>query len=307
LKANKYQVLANSLRDLLLKSWDETKTAAIEEAIKELEQGEGDLSDKDIKQLLTSLETKLNEPLAKACTQIVADHQLKSYKQAFKKVDGKSANVEFSFNKASKDALKWLKENETYWIGKFYSTQITGKLDASLNEIAKEIFDKGLSRADGGKLLKTACKDFFDTPEDFKGHITDYFEGLSNHITTRAREFGRVDAYDRAGIEYAKVVAVMDSRTSAICQKLNGKVFPVSHLRDMRDKVMEASSPEEAKKVSPWLSDKQVAEYVDGKTIKQLLTGDMTKGLSSPPYHFKCRTITVGATQEEYDNQDKKE
>ncbi|HEX2868795.1 MAG TPA: hypothetical protein VHO03_17270 [Ignavibacteriales bacterium] len=307
MKADKYQILANTLKVLLQNAWESLKEAAIEEAFQELEKGEGDLTEDDVKQLLSSLEVKLGEPLFKACLQIVADHQTKAYKQAFKKIDGKTTNVEFSFNKTSKDALKWLRENETYWIGKFYSNQITGKLDATLNEFAKGIFEQGLSRAEGGKLLRSACKDFFDKPEGFKGHITEYWEGLSDHITTRAREFGRVDAYDRAGIKYAKIVAVMDARTSEICKHMNGRVFPVSHLRDIRDKLMAANSPEEAKDVSPWLKTAQITEQVAGKSTKDLLSGDLTKTLASPPYHFKCRTITVGATQEEYDNQDKKD
>jgi len=60
---------------------------------------------------------------------------------------------------------------------------------------------------------------------------------------------------------------------------------------------MSAVDPERVKKIAPWLTDKEVETKVKGKETK-----DLPKGLGLPPYHWNCRTLTVGVDEEEAEN-----
>lgn len=301
-KADQYQALVDGLNDALLHVWDTEEKAAIEEAIKFFSQSEDKISEKDVEEILKKLEERLSMPLAYAMQKPIIETQLTAYQKPFKE-----AKLKFSFNQVSKDALNWMDKNQTYWIGKYFSDQISAKLESKLTSITEEILSQGLGREAAGNYLRQNLKGLFETPEGFRGSIKNYFEGLSTHIVTQSREFGRVDAFQRAEIDYAKVSAILDQRTSSICYNLNGRIIPVSHMVTVRDKIISAKTPEKAKEYSPWFTDKQTNEFVKGKTTKQLLSNSATKYLGPPPYHFYCRTTLVMATKEEWEEQRKKE
>ena len=73
------------------------------------------------------------------------------------------------------------------------------------NLIGAEIIKAGLSREEAAKYLK-------DVLGDELKKTNNYWELLAEHIVTRAREFGKTSAYEKAGVEYVKIVAVMDNQ-----------------------------------------------------------------------------------------------
>ncbi|ODS29948.1 MAG: hypothetical protein SCARUB_04952 [Candidatus Scalindua rubra] len=58
----------------------------------------------------------------------------------------------------------------------------------------------------------------------------------------------------------------------------------------LREKLMTAKKPESVKRIAPWRN----AVSVRGKRM-----GKLPLGMSLPPYHFNCRTITVAVEQGE--------
>lgn len=88
-------------------------------------------------------------------------------------------------------------------------------------------------------------------------------------------------------IEYYQIKAVIDDRTSAICERLHGTVFPIQRAIDYKNGLLSLTDPEQIKEFSPWYNDKQV------ESMKNIQDSDLPAGLSLPPYHANCRTTIV--------------
>jgi hypothetical protein len=116
----------------------------------------------------------------------------------------------------------------------------------------------------------------------------------------RSRNFGKIGGFVDAGFSYVEVVAVMDERTSTICQGLNGRQIPVADCNAQRLKIMQSTSPTDIKELAPWPNvatltgesdpEKAIA-VIQGMTTEQIV---QEAGVAIPPYHFHCRTTLVG-------------
>lgn len=109
-----------------------------------------------------------------------------------------------------------------------------------------------------------------------------YFNGLADHSARKLREIGRVAGYERAGITHVKVKAILDQRTSKICRAMNGRIIPVATLAAQKERILNAKGKEELKRAQPWLKEDQVTA-----------AADLPENYGLPPYHYRCRTITV--------------
>jgi len=288
LKEDPYVKIADSLRMLLGEQWFKYQEDALVETIEFLDNGKGILNDKDVKELLVMLENKMQIDLNMHISNIVNSKQLEAYQRAYR--DNK---VKFSYTNTNKETLEWMHDFETYWIGKFNKEQITEVLGKRLNELVLEVNAQGMGRTDAGNYFKNELKTFFSTPEKFTGTTQQYYEGLATNIITRARAFANVDSYVDSGIEYYKVVAVNDSRTSKICRHMHGRIIPVQMAVEYKDKLTSIKDPEEVKSKFGWLKTK------DTEKLKNMKDKDLPLGLALPPYHFNCRTTTVLANSYE--------
>lgn len=282
IKADKYEGLVNKLQSILNTTWFDTQNRAVNEAIDNFLRSEGEIGEDDKKELFEILNKRLGFEVAQAMQSQMSNVRAKTYHSSIGDVD-----VSFGFNRTSKDVLSWLESNHSYWIGNYYKEQLSEKLGANVSDVFKKIATDGMSREAAGRYAKETLKNFFEKPEGYKGSIKNYFEGFSNHVITQTREFAKIDAYERAGIKAVRIVAVLDHRTSKICRHMHGRIISVSKLKEQRDKILSETTPEEAKKYSLWLSDKQADEKV-----KNVKTNKLSKYLGMPPYHFFCRTST---------------
>lgn len=276
LKKDKWQIITDQLADMLLTKLSETEKDAINDAIRYIAAGKGSLTDSEISIVLKNLETRLTSGLEAKLNEEIANFQLRTYEASQAEI-AKEAGVKFQFNQTDLRALKWLHEDQMYWIGQYYDDQLRDKLTEGVNSVLTD----GLSRDEAG----TAMADIF--AGQF-AKARSYWEGLSDHIVTRSREFGRTEAYVKADVKEYKIVAVIDRRTSKICREMDGRIIPVDKAVELRDRLMSAKNPESVKKIAPWLTDKQVDKKVAG-----VATDDLPDGLALPPYHWRCRTRTV--------------
>ena len=100
---------------------------------------------------------------------------------------------------------------------------------------------------------------------------------------------GHVSGYETAGVQYVKIVAVLDSKTTPICRAMNGKVFKVADFRKQYDKIIRAAEKHDLKAykaAQPMISGKAMKGEISDEDIKRL-------GIKLPPYHFRCRTTHV--------------
>ncbi len=113
-----------------------------------------------------------------------------------------------------------------------------------------------------------------------------YFKGLADHIATKTKELGRISGYQRAGIKYVKVKAILDERTSIICRQMHGRIISVERLAEQKERILQARSIDELKAAQAWIPS------FSGKT------SELPDGVAGPPYHYRCRTTTVAYFEE---------
>jgi len=179
-------------------------------------------------------------------------------------------------------SLEILDRNTRFWIGSHYNDNI----QEGFRAVLQDYFEGGYNRRDLAELMKTHFRTLGD-----KGSA--YWDLLADHTVTKTREIGRVSGYEKAGIEVVRVKARLDSKTSETCRRLHGTVIAVMDLRRQVEQYMaacESGSKEKIKAAWPWWSDAQAENLTSQNAInRQVARGKI--GL--PPYHARCRTITV--------------
>jgi hypothetical protein len=148
-------------------------------------------------------------------------------------------------------AVEWLKHDNLYWVGKHYSDQVA----------LSDRFAQSLS----------------------------YWQGLSATVLTRSSVMGTTQALIEVEAKTYEFLAVNDERTSEICRHLNGKIFKVEVAKNIRDRLLNSESPEEAKEITPWPTGERLQEALNTPSINDLAG----MGIAVPPLHFHCRSEIV--------------
>jgi len=288
-KGDYYDSVEAKLADLMVNRWDQAGKDMIADLIRKLKgttpyrgmSADSILSDTE-KDFIADVQGKLDEPVSEN----IHDIYLNSKKEIL--------GTGFSFSLKDKKAMEWLANYNKYWIGNFYDDQV----HSAIRDEIQYVIDEGMTTETAGKYLSGKLGSIFDKPPKYHGNIRSYYELLSNHVVRRSREFARTTAYSKEGIEYLRIVAVLDHRTTMICQEMNGRIIPVKWSEDLMDSLINANSPADVKSISPWLNDKDVGNLVAGKN-----TRDLPHNLSMPPYHARCRTRTIRSSLDEWDSQ----
>lgn len=192
---------------------------------------------------------------------------------------GKNIAVNIVFDEIDIRAINAMRNN-FYWVGKEFNKDFTDRL----KDIIESAFRGEVARSE----LAGRLKDEFAS--ELKQSVR-YFEGVSDHIISQNQNISTVNQARKYGVKYYKVVAVMDSRTSAICRSMNGRLIPAEHIERQCDNIMNAKDMASKKAAATWAK----APY-NGRSDK------MDSNFGMPPYHFRCRTEIVPAWVDEYEN-----
>lgn len=285
-KADRQAEIRRELQDALLTTWDERYTDALDDAIRELTDGVGTVTDTEIDRILSDLRDRLGPGILSTLTEPLYVAHVNSYELAHQQV----LSVDFSFNLTDEAAIDALHDHNLYWVRNHYDNNL---LDTA-EEIGEQILREGLNRQQAGQQMLEALG------EAYQQHGVRYWEGYANHLTTRSREIGHVGAYEKAGTRIIEVVAVIDHRTSAICRGMHGKRFELPRLQTQRDALINAQHPADVKEIAPWY---RAREADDGDYTEILINEewqnldamdgeDLPGNIALPPYHFDCRTDT---------------
>ena len=148
----------------------------------------------------------------------------------------------------------------------FYSTiKKLGKIDAlveayekqhgkPLDADAKEILRYEQARRLRLEAMDKAQREIIDK---FYDKITNqqHAQAIANMATAKAHHFGFLDWAKENGIQYYKVVAVLDAKTCAACAAMDGKVFSVKDALAYKDKFLEIQGDKEKlKQEMPFLT-----------------------------------------------------
>ncbi|SIS76998.1 hypothetical protein SAMN05421779_103540 [Insolitispirillum peregrinum] len=267
-----------ALKDALTRSFREATRAALTEAldqIREMDAGAFDNAARDA--LMQGIERHVGaDALRSAMRPTVIDLSDVLYRAGQQEV-AQGAGVDIAFGKPDRDALSILTEGNLYWVGRHWDAHT----HQSFDRILSEYFDKGMTRDD---LARRIAADF-GTLSDKSAH---YWDTLADHVATKTRELGRTKAYSRAGVEYVKVRAHMDAKTSDVCKAMHGRVIAVTRLEDQADAYLGA-----IKRGNMVAAKESWTMHGDGGGLADKPTSALPAGTGAPPYHHRCRTITV--------------
>jgi hypothetical protein len=191
---------------------------------------------------------------------------------------GQAAGVAIAFARPDLDALDVLKTGNLYWIGNSWNI----KTQNNIAKILEDYFTEGMTREG---LTQRFAEDFAGMTERSRT----YWELLADHTATKTREIGRVSGYERADIPRVQVRAQIDDGTTEICRQMDGRIIEVTKMRAQVTEYLDAvSKRDEPRAKAAWALNSD--EDVD---LSDINDEDLDAAIASPPYHFRCRTITV--------------
>ena len=276
-----YSKLVSKLTNSIVNTFDKQRIEAINQAIDYLSHLPADesISESHMQKLNEIFQSYLSIDFEDAVRENIYELGTQLYKNGINEVS-KTSGIKLFFDVNDQNAADILSSHNLFYIGNYYDEHIS----ENLNGILKDYYT-------GNKTIKDVREDFYNKYSRVTEKGQSYFEGLAEHTASRARELGKITGFEKAGIAYYEIRAIIDDRTSDICLSMNGRIFPVSDGANLRDEILSMSSPEEIKSVAPWRAAGEVSN---------LHTSDLPPGMEFPPYHFRCRTIAVAYPFEDF-------
>lgn len=273
-----YERLYRELQGAMTNSWEEATREGIANALDRLRDlGPGSFNQDDAAMIMRVLEGSVGtEAIQAAMRQPVLNLSEGLFRAGAEEI-GKAAGISLSFGRPDLDALDILKSGNLFWVGNSWNVHTQELFSKTL----ETYFTEGLTRE---QLTARFAEDFVGLSE--RGQR--YWEMLADHTATKTREMGRVTGYERASARFVQVRAQLDANTSEICRHMHGRVIEVSALRAQRDAYLDAvSRRDETAAKNAWTMHGANAD------LSKTPTNKLGKDTASPPYHFRCRTITV--------------
>lgn len=176
---------------------------------------------------------------------------------------------------SDKDALNYFAKSGKYDFGKVfsdYSPEMKKAVENALNgknDVSHEVIADIASRTVGQEMTAPA--------------ILDRYRLVVSNAVNKSRNYARTLTYEEIGIQELEIVAMMDDRTSDICNQMNGRRITVRTAATFVRDVM-STDPADVVKKFPW-----------PKSVPAGKTSDIVSALDCklPPYHARCRTTTV--------------
>ena len=232
---------------------------------------------KDLDFVLKDIEKTLGQKLESLAEAPFLQASMEAYTDGKRKVC-KPFKIDYSLDDADLGALNTLDEFNGWYI----KNKMSKETSEIINRELGDLLERGGTKAEFAKTLETALED----------HVTaskTYWEILADHSLTKIQNMGHVSGYETAGVQYVKIVAVIDSKTTPVCRAMNNKVFKVADFRKQYDKIIHAAEKHDLKAykaAQPMISSKAMKGEISDEDIKRL-------GIKLPPYHFRCRTTHV--------------
>jgi len=207
---------------------------------------------------------KLHNTLKKELGPSVALQATKSIKQALKnqivatkKVVALAAkklkrSIKAGLTQQDKAVINILNNNNNFFISGIYDKTLIG----SVNTLASRIVQENLPKSALASLMRE------ELPSVLAQRGNTYLSILASDVINRARNFAQVTAFEEARIRKYEIIAVMDERTSEICEAMDGMVFEVELARKIVKDIQENGIPDSRsdsdinafKALRPWLN-----------------------------------------------------
>lgn len=271
-----FEALRSRLADGMSRAWSFGVEAAFRDALEALRSIDPErFSAQDEARILAAIEARIGGEAMRSAMEGPVVTATDSIWRVGADEAARPAGVDYAFGVKDERALALINRFDLHWIGRHWDAGTRETVTAAV----REFFERGWSY----ETLANRLRQAFDGIED-RGMV--YWQLTADTIATKTREIARVGGYEQAGVRYVEVRAHMDERTTKICRSLHGRLIPIGHIQAQRDAYLaaiERGNMEQAKNVWPMM---EASTEIGGGKV---LPGNV--GL--PPYHFRCRTVTV--------------
>ena len=168
------------------------------------------------------------------------------------------------FDKIDTKAIKAMR-NGFFWASDKYNNDT----QTLLKDTIEEAFSGTIPRADLSSILKERFQGIIDKDEN-------YFKLVADNIISQSQNVSRLNQSLKYGVEYFKVRARIDNKTSDFCRWINGKIISAKHLKLQLNYILDATNIDDKKQAAPWQSEP--------------IFGILPTNVGLPPYHGRCRT-----------------
>lgn len=194
----------------------------------------------------------------------------------------RSFRVDPSWAQTNEQAVEALSETTSLFFSEEYERQAERFTDRARGVVASGLED-GLGSEDIGEELR---REFADTAIH-----RSYWDTVAAVHVSRSRSFSSAATYAENGVTKYEIVAIMDNRTTPICQELNGKTFEVKAALDQFDKIEDVKTLDQLKRTSPMLRLRAGRPVLpSGEPMPSTVEALTAAGVLMPPYHYRCFT-----------------
>lgn len=187
-----------------------------------------------------------------------------------------AGGLDYVFGVKDEAALDLVRRFDLHWIARHWDAGTRSMVSGAV----AEFFEHGWTY----ETLADRLREMFDGIEE-RGMA--YWQLTADTIATKTRELGRVAGYEQAAVRYLEVRAHIDERTTPICRSMHGRLIRLETVQRQRDRYLSAierGNMEAAKAAWP-MFDARMA-FAGGTKV-------LPPNVGLPPYHFRCRTVTV--------------
>lgn len=195
------------------------------------------------------------------------------------------AGVDYRFDLVDQEALALARRGDLYWVANHWDAYTRGLL----SDAVARYFEQGQTYEQLAQAMREAMAGVHEAGMR-------YWELVADTMATKTREMGRIAGYQQAGIRYVQVKARMDERTTPLCRSLHGRLIRLDSVVAQRDKYLSAAAKghlEAAKAAWPMWDPTTVFKSASCCEAHALAKAELPANVGLPPYHFRCRTITV--------------
>jgi len=316
LSPDAFSAWATEMANSILRVSREDLAAMGVDSLEHLEIDFRGMSPSELERALLGYRTTIATPTAKMLHVQRMDIQrllrpiLRQTTMAAQQIPAVRAGIGAGLSISDRNVSRMLAQHHAFWVRDRH-----GKISESLSRRAREIISHGVERGLGNREIGQELKILTSQGLQQRG----YWHTVAMNHVARARSYALGNAYREAGIEYYKIEAVLDDKTTHQCEFLHQKVLPVGPAMQRIDQTLSDRNPESVLQNQPFIKDNKTSidiDYPDGTSrmvaaIDTRSSGGTPSGVSSrfsntmsasdmvsaaigfPPYHFGCRTTTV--------------
>jgi len=290
--------LLESVYDTYNDAWTLSAKNAVDKAIDAF--NESPTAEAGLVALLASLESSLNRDLVTQEQYIFIRSAVRDAYSITKKQFAASMGGAADMTPLDISLARKLADDGPYWIGSFYDRHLSNRIAEVANDI---IIERGYGRVQAAKVMDQVLRQEFslyggksiyaaEVPASFAGNLGRYNRILVSNVAGRVRNFGHITAMDSVGVERFRFVAVMDERTSEVCQEMDGREFSVRHAMDRLSVIAETEDPEAFKELAPWPRSADYLREVAGTGTREEQNARLEQAnFTFPPLHGECRSV----------------